>query len=631
VTDTATPLQRPIIEHEIGHALVIAGPGSGKTYTLLQRLSWLITEKKVPADDIWVLAFNRAIASSIAASIERDFPDGMRPHATTVHQFVLRQGRKHGGMTPAQDVVDAYGKVMLRHLFVQIARRMIVAHGLTENHSGKKLTYQFCESLWKNELDDLWLENIDSQDPHFVAFLHELTRLGQILQATFFNLMAKDFLDRIKTNAALRVDASKPYLVVDEFQDLNPVEHDILKEFGDHGTLIMALGDDDQAINDFRRANADLMRDFEDVLQPARYELPRDRRCPPEIMAVADEVMRGVPGRYVKPAGHASHSGKVEVHEYKNDDYELDGIAALVEQCLSAPRSDDSEIQVLILAGKTASHGGRRIEDIYQRLVLLGVDPDDIARDEDDPFDTEYGLALIGLANGIAASDRSLALFMWLMNTSRDLAFAVLGHIDTTEKRRRYTMTFAAALKELGTTNAVVKKKLEELAILSKKVSDETFTYEDLDRAVGQLKGREGVLPLLEGLWRQSADPDGERPKTKTVAQYFLESLTTRAVESESATVPRIRITSYWTCKGLEADTVIVTSADNVQFQVNDIGRRLLYVASTRAKKSLLFTFASRRTGSRAYVKGHEDRKAKFERTPLLPVSLNTIYHAPPK
>ena len=60
-----TDQQKKIIEHFNGHALIIAGPGSGKTTTLIEHVGELILSKNIPTDDIWVMAFNRDISSKL--------------------------------------------------------------------------------------------------------------------------------------------------------------------------------------------------------------------------------------------------------------------------------------------------------------------------------------------------------------------------------------------------------------------------------------------------------------------------------------------------------------------------------------------------------------------------------------
>lgn len=59
---TPSPAQIAIIDHEQGHALVIAGPGSGKTTTLVAHVKKLILERGISSNDVWVMAFNKDIA-----------------------------------------------------------------------------------------------------------------------------------------------------------------------------------------------------------------------------------------------------------------------------------------------------------------------------------------------------------------------------------------------------------------------------------------------------------------------------------------------------------------------------------------------------------------------------------------
>ncbi len=77
-----TPQQKKIIDHLDGHAFVVAGPGSGKTVTLIAHVKKLVMESIVSPDSMWVMAFNRDISAKLKDSIQREL-GGKSPQTTT--------------------------------------------------------------------------------------------------------------------------------------------------------------------------------------------------------------------------------------------------------------------------------------------------------------------------------------------------------------------------------------------------------------------------------------------------------------------------------------------------------------------------------------------------------------------
>src|SRR3989338_1141808 len=143
--------QQKIIQHNSGHALVVAGPGSGKTATLVERAYYLFTERSVATNNICILVFNKDIAIKLKQDIKRKFGDGDVPHTSTVHSFILSQTLKHGAQLLGDfEIGDNLGKIGVKELiFKPIARRLKEKDGITKTPEGKELRVDYiAKKLW---------------------------------------------------------------------------------------------------------------------------------------------------------------------------------------------------------------------------------------------------------------------------------------------------------------------------------------------------------------------------------------------------------------------------------------------------------------------------------------------------
>jgi len=328
-----TELQKPIINHYDGHALVIAGPGSGKTTALIAHVKKLILERRVPPADVWVMAFNRDIASKLGETLYKDLGE-QAPRATTIHAFILHQSKKHAkDLLGNFEITDDLGDCGKEHLLWKpITNRLRILHGIKKTTDGKRLDIRHVRGPLWNQLRDYWLISESPQrtvDDLFEKYRQEVERCKRIYGIVFLDELALRFYEAIKANPSLRREVAVPRVVIDEFQDLNPTEHGIIQQFNEVGTIFVVFGDDDQAINDFRRAHADYIRQFQSVYAPTEYPLPRDRRCPKQILVLADDFVRGLV-RLPKPSGFAGHNGRVDILSFEDDQAEEKGVASII-------------------------------------------------------------------------------------------------------------------------------------------------------------------------------------------------------------------------------------------------------------------------------------------------------------
>src|SRR6185503_14665529 len=107
-TFTPTASQRAAIEAPLGPALVLAGPGAGKTYCLIERIRFLIEHLRIQPSRICAFTFTNKAAEEIAGRLEK--VDGASlVHRGTIHAFcaeLLREFGEHEGLQPGFGIAD---------------------------------------------------------------------------------------------------------------------------------------------------------------------------------------------------------------------------------------------------------------------------------------------------------------------------------------------------------------------------------------------------------------------------------------------------------------------------------------------------------------------------------------------
>jgi DNA helicase-2/ATP-dependent DNA helicase PcrA len=632
---TPTKEQEIIIDHFNGHALVVAGPGSGKTVTLVAHVRKLILERSISPDDIWVMAFNRDISSKLKEQIENEVK-GQAPQVTTIHTFILNQTLKHEaqlfGDFEIAESLGEYGKRNL--LWSPIRKRLNEKHGITKTIQGKHLNIKHVKGYLWNLLRDYWLTCKKPNDEVFDKFNFEIKRLKTVYKIVFLDELALRFFETMKANPSFRHEVATPRIVIDEFQDLNPTEHGILQQFHTEGTIFMAFGDDDQAVNDFRRAHADFIRDFTKVYKPVQYPLARDRRCPKEILELADEFVKGFP-RLEKSPGYATHQGRVEVINFPSEEDEKLGVKDIVKKYLSLFPQYKENPQVLILSGAIGRITSEsRISEFIEMLREAQID--NITGDKkEDPLDNEWGLAFKALSTMLIKDLSPMNLASWLTVTNLSLMQRVNEYLEA-EDGKGNQIDFLRAVLNLKANEKEIQVLLSDIESLKDKIKDENFNPEIVVKFIPtNLNGRHEAETVVNKTWNEFqkktivTNQDSETiQKDEYMGRKFLQFLLKQAFEDiMHPEISRVHVTTYRKAKGLEADLVIVTAVDSTEFFENGQKRRLLYVAATRSKKNLILTFADKRSGARRYTHGRSNKYKgvpKVFRSPLIPNGYKT-------
>jgi len=274
------------VSHKEGPMLVLAGPGSGKTTVITGRIQTLINKYNVPPGNILAVTFSRAAAAEMASRFESLFTGNMSSsgvHFATIHSIFLRILKDSGRCGKLKLISERE-----KQIFIRTELEKLNIH--TEDTAGSVREILLVLSRSKSGSPasalsvpaELLLKIINDYTEHMK---HEgLIDFDDIL-IMCRNLLYED------SSLLKRCRDQYRYILVDEFQDVSPVQYETLQMLEGLNRNIFVVGDDDQSIYGFRGAAPSVIRRFlYDHPDADTVSLNINYRSVPEIVAAASAV-----------------------------------------------------------------------------------------------------------------------------------------------------------------------------------------------------------------------------------------------------------------------------------------------------------------------------------------------------
>ncbi len=362
-----TDEQQAIVAHNHGPALVFAVAGAGKTTAMTHRIERLIREDVFPARAILATSFSKASVTDIKHALAR-WPHCAGVTTQTLHSVgwgVLRLAQRRGlgpGLALGEGDEGSDSQLLGKVLGRAWREKVAFAPELDGLDRQDFLTYVgvMKANLWYADLDAAHLPPsalaIAKQAPAPPGFawyrdlfkLYERVRLEENV-LTFDDMLLGGW-ECLHRFPEVRAEAQRRWqcVLVDEFQDVNPVQSALLDVLTEPHRNYMAIGDDDQTIYEWRGADPGLILSFGRRYGARRYFIGDNFRSHAAPLALAGRVIahnrRREPKHLSLTRGFGGH---LAVHTEDTPETQGKHIAALIKEARAAGRRAD-EIAVLV-------------------------------------------------------------------------------------------------------------------------------------------------------------------------------------------------------------------------------------------------------------------------------------------
>lgn len=373
------------ISHMDGPAMVLAGPGSGKTTVITHRIKNLIEKAEVRPENILVVTFTKAAAISMQKrfSILMNGGKGQLVTFGTFHSVfykILRKSRRY----EATEILSERQKT-------DYIREIIGRYGISSNDISE---------LSQNIINDIGnikgnMLNAQEYEPScckkedfikvYNAYNLELKKDGKM---DFDDILRECYLLLCENHTILEQWRELyKYILIDEFQDINRIQMNIIELLASPLNNIFVVGDDDQSIYGFRGARPEIMIEFKDYYPEAELiVLDVNYRSTQSIINVAGRVIENNKTRLDKCA-HANNDKdfQPDIRKFRNQveelkfvvskikEYENQGISLSEMAILVRNNSQIQEISSFLKNRKIEAESGKHRSNIYNGMVAKDI------------------------------------------------------------------------------------------------------------------------------------------------------------------------------------------------------------------------------------------------------------------
>jgi DNA helicase II / ATP-dependent DNA helicase PcrA len=609
--------QREAVETVEGPVLVLAGPGSGKTRVLTNRVAYLVREYGVPPWQIMAVTFTNKAAREMKERLYRLLGDQVRKLTVgTFHAIcarILRREAEAAGISPQYVIYDTSDQ---RSLVRQAIRGLNLDEKLYRPHSMLRVI-----SHAKNEL-------VTPAEMPALSYREEVVkRVYERYQALLDENNALDFDDLLTKTVRLfrqhedvrtRYQQRYPFVLVDEWQDTNMAQYELVRLLAGERANLFVVGDEDQSIYRFRGADyRNVARFREDYPEARVILLERNYRSTQTILDVANAVISRNVHRHPKRLYTEKDGGpQIRIVEAYDEQEEGDVIVSEIQRLVAQGDVRLGECAIMYrtnaqsrpledafvrrgmpykLVGATRFYERQEIKDVMAYLRLVH-----------NPYD---GVGLSRIINvpprGIGAkTEGRLVRWSEQMGVPVYAALQLLAEGDDGggvegvfgTRARRVLESFTGILEELSRARYELNL-LELLDLLLEKTGYADYVQDGSEE--GQARW-ENILEL-----RTVARDYAGLPVETALTTFLEEVALVSDVDNLDEQMDAPTLLTLHAAKGLEFPVVFIAGLEEGLFphsrsmedaEQMEEERRLCYVGVTRAKERLYLMHTFRRT-----------------------------------
>ncbi|MBI6862769.1 ATP-dependent helicase [Lysinibacillus fusiformis] len=324
--------QKKAVESTEGPLLIIAGPGSGKTFTLVERILYLIQNKEVEPENIMVATFTEKAANELVTRISNKLHSENikfnlnEMYVGTIHSICLRileENREYTRLKKNYTLLDQFDQ---QYLIYQKMRRFLEIEDIGELLSTNQSRWKQSEFLlkWINKLSEE-IVSIDDLLKHEDIRLNVLGKCYKVYSELLIEENALDFstiqletLKLLEENDDIRFAYNDVlhYLMIDEYQDTNTIQEKLVFLLAGERQNICVVGDDDQGLYRFRGATIRNILEFPSNFEEGtceQVELSTNYRSNPAIVQFYNHWMEQ--NNWLYGSTNYRFDKKIEAHE----------------------------------------------------------------------------------------------------------------------------------------------------------------------------------------------------------------------------------------------------------------------------------------------------------------------------
>jgi DNA helicase-2/ATP-dependent DNA helicase PcrA len=608
-------------------ALILAGAGSGKTRVLTTRIAWLLQTSQVGSGAVLAVTFTNKAAKEMMLRLQAMLPVNVRGMwIGTFHGLCNRFLRAHykmANLPQTFQILDTQDQL-------SAIKRLCKQHGVDDERFPPKQLMWFIAGCKEDGLrpKDVNVRDDETRRKVDIYQLYEdqCQREGVV---DFGELMLRSY-ELLRDNDSIRLHYRSRFkhVLIDEFQDTNKLQYAWIKMIAglpaEHGSAVLAVGDDDQSIYAFRGARVGNMADFvREFGVQHQIKLEQNYRSYSNILDSANALIGNNKNRLGKNLRTDQGAGEpVRVYESTSDFAEAQWLVDEIRQLVKGDGLTRKEVAVLYRSNAQSRvmetalfnagvpykvYGGLRFferAEIKHALAYLRIL-------ENANDDTSFLRIVNFPPRGIGA--RSVEQ---LQDAAKGLGCSLHDAVSTTAGKAGAKLAGFVAMIDVMreqtpgmTLREIIELVLDKTGLVEhykteKEGADRVENLEELVNAAESFVTQEGFGRDAEATVSEMA-PNAEDGEVMSPLAAFLTHAALEAGDNQAqAGEDAVQLMTVHASKGLEFDAVFISGLEEGLFphenSMNDYDgleeeRRLMYVAITRARKRLYLSHSQTR------------------------------------
>ncbi len=659
------------IKKTSGPCVILAGAGTGKTYSIVEKIKYLIEKRIYKPEEIVCLTFSNEAVNTIRQRIFPFLKNNQEPIIRTFHAFCADILRKHGEKIGIKKdfkiILPDDGKILLHKYFKthpQLCTKYIeeisiakdLGYSVEKLEKNIKISLKDIEELSK-ELEELkfqvntaHLKKIKTEESETIKSKKEQIE-EEIKQRKFIHAWKsyekikelKNGLDYSDLNhKALEVLEKHPevteeykYVVIDEFQDTNKLQCNLIKLIAPHRNLTI-VGDLNQSIYRFRGAykdNFNQIRKELDIEDSDIYKLDKSYRSTNKILAIAHELIKNnykIQTECFEVKSAYNESGdNILVYELKNANEEVRKTIELIKSEIEK-QTPFEEICVIFRTHQQANALKKELD--YQNIPFISLNKESLLKSQI----IKQIRAYLNLINRYKSSSNGGDGSWWelmhsaSLNKNDEIQFTKALR----ELQKKEYLTKEIILNGINGISQEANTRLKAISKIILEVSEKSETTEILKKlyqllgfhSINTKENQERILSLekFNNLVKEFSETES---KELGIFLHHLETLDALNVSVETPIIEKkgIRIMTNHATKGLEYTAVIMCSLTQKKFPLEHKNTNIISIRESNddesqlAEERRLFYVGCTRAKKRLYMTyAKEYGKREFEPSQFL-------------